>query len=333
MATFPERPIGSMTIALNSTVNFKLDRVAAYRYLILRFVVNLTTGATAPTYLEDALLKFIKNVKITRNGSDVKFSVSGRTMYLAEKIEKGTTPQKVDPTSSTTTTANATVQLIVDFASNRDNEKDVSALLIAKTLSQLDLDITFGDATTLASANAPTINLGSSTSFVTIEAKEVIGDIITTDGKQVDVLDSNPIDIYSIERTVPLDNAAHVSFDGDSQKENVTPAPSNILQNLFIVTDNNNAKSDAIITSLKIQREVGSPVRVIEKSYSVAHEETKNRYKQESLDVGVVFWDYLDKLAVGLINNGNEGDVKYRFLKASSTSANLVLLTRYVPSA
>lgn len=330
MATFPQRPLGSMTIALSSTVNFKLDRVAAYRRLTLKFVVNITTGASAPTYTEDALLRFIKQVKITRNGSDVKFVASAKAMFYVEKYEKGTAPYKVDPTTATTTTANAVVFLTIDFASNRKNIKDVSAVMKAKGLSQLDLDITFGAASDIASANAPTINTGATTSFVEIQCTEVIGDVVDSSGATVDVLASNPIDLRFQEQLIALDNSAHSSFDSDTQAINVTPAPATIVTEMFMWEDSSNNKSDTICTALKIQREVGAPVRIIEGSYDTLHQEVKAEYSQEALDTGIIFFDYLDKLAIGLINNGNEGDLKYRILKASSTTATLRRITRYV---
>lgn len=330
MATFPERPLGKIVFANNSTPNFKLDRVAAYRRLILRIVINITTLAAAPTYREDALLRLIKNVKITRNGHDVKYSLSSRMMYYIEKLTKGTAPHKIDPPTAVSTTADAILVLMVDFASNKTNEKDVSAILKGKGLDQLDLDIQFGDNTDLASANAPTINLGAAVSFVEIEVKEVVGDVVTADGKAVDVLDSAPLDIREIEREVVLDDSAHSSFDSDTQKENVTPAPANILANLLMPVDSSNNKSNTIITSFKIQREVGSPVRIIERTFNSLREENKTEYAQETLETGIVYLDYLDKLAVGLVNNGNEGDVKYRILKIASTSAKLRLASIYV---
>ena len=330
MATFPERKLGNITIANSTPVNFKLDRVAAYRWILLRFVLNLTTGATAPTYKEDALLRYFKKIKITRDGSDVKFDCSAKTTYYLAEKEKGTTPFKTDPTSATSTTADAILDLRIDFATNRINDKDVSALLKAKGLAQLDLDITFGDNSDLASANAPTINLGAAVSYVEVYCKEVIGEVVTSDDKVVDVLDSDPIDYYELERLIPLDNAAHVSMPNDTQKENVTPAPANLTANLFIVEDSSQNKSDAILTDIVIQKEVGNVVNIINRGWKSLREEQKTELQQESLATGVVLLDYIDRLGAGLLNDGNEGDIKYRFLKASSTSAQIRLFTRSV---
>lgn len=330
MATFPSRPLGSMTIA-TGLVNFKLDRVAAYRRITLKFVVNLTTATTPPTYNDDPLLAFIKQIQIVRNGADVKFNLSGKSMYYLEQTEKGTAPYYVAPTASGSTTANAIVFLMMDFASNRKNIKDVSAVMPAKPLSQLDLNITFGTNADIASANAPTINLGATTSFVEIQCTEVVGQVIDSTGAKVDILNSNPIDMRTIEQSIVLDAGGHTSYDADTQPINETPAPSTILAEMFIVLDDDTVKTDGILTSIKVQQEVGAPVRIIEGSYDTLHQENKAEYSQETLVTGLIFLDYLDKLAVGLINNGNEGDIKLRLLMAVAEGGGTLLRTvRYV---
>jgi hypothetical protein len=289
----------------------------------MRFVINLTTGATAPTYVEDDILKLIKKIKITQSADDIKTSVSGKMWWFVEKFEKKTDPYKVAPTTATTTTADAIVTLMADFAIDRTNENDTRALLHTrpngKQISNLELEITWGAASDIASANAPTINAASK---CIVETREASGtaEIIDKDGnkKLVNVNELLSRDIREIQDSVALLNNK-TSFDASSVPYNISPAPAVHMTHMLRINDAD-IRSDALVTSLKIQNEVGGTNRMIENSWNALKETTKTEYAQESLPTGILYLDFIDMFEGGLVHFGTEGDIKYRFLTSNGVT-------------
>ena len=308
------RPIGSVPFVVNSEQTLEIPRDKPIRRMILRFIINLTNGGTPPTFIEDDILKLIKKIRLVENGSDNKVNLPARTMFFVEQFEKGTRPFKIDPETGAGVTADAIVTLQMDFASDRLNENDLSALLQSRRLSSLDLEIDWGDAADIASANAPTINAG--VSECEVEIREVSG-TIRRENRDISVFDLDTIDIIEQTEILPID-ANHDSFDSDTLPKDVKPAPANILTNMFIVLDDG-VRSNARVTDFKTQRESPDTVRILERTFNSLFEATKTEYAQEALPTGVLYVDWVDKLAGGLINAGNEGDIKFRFLTAGIT--------------
>jgi len=296
----------------------------AIRAIVLRFFVEIVNAASVPVLIEDDILKIIKKVKLTRNGSNVKYDMDGRMMFYVEKLTKGTAPDKVAPSVAMSATATAEVTLRIDFATNRLNQRDTSALLKTRgpRLSSLVLEITWGDIADVESANPGVITVANSGVEVALE--EVTG-TTTQGGAEVDVNtpDYTPIDYIETTRSIDLELAAKTSFDNDTQKENVIPAPSNLVSNLMLV-DDAAVRSDALITDFKIQRESPFQKRIIQRRWGHFVKENKAEYSQETRSVGIAYFDYVDLLGIGLINNGAEGDVKYRFLKIASASGDKI---------
>jgi len=333
-----ERPIGNVPYVTNTTQTLIIPRDKPIRRIVMRVVLNLTTGGVAPTYTEDDILNVIKKIRLVMNGNDNKFNVNARLWFYVEMFEKGTQVQRVAPTSSISTTADAVVTLIADFAQDRKNEDDFSALLPARRLSSLNLEIDWGGTTDLATANAPTINVASR---IIVEIRECYGTIdeFNADGtvtKSTDVNDADYFDIREGMDTLPID-ANYSSFDNSSLKKNVIPAPSTILTNAFLVRDQTSPagnKSNALVTDLKIQRESPFVVNILQRTFLSLWGEIKPEYSLESPPTGIIYLDYVDKFSGGLVNNGNEGDIKYRFLTAGFVSGQAIdIFTRSVSTA
>lgn len=324
MPTFTQRPLENIEFKSNETKSLAIPRDMAIRAIVLRLFVEIVNTATPPTLIEDGLLKLFKKIKLTRNGSDVKFDMSCQMMNYVAKYTKGTAPNRVDPITGASTTATSEVLLRLDFATNALNQRDTTALLKTRgpRLSSLVLAITFGDLDTIASANPGAIT--EANSGVEVALEEVTGNVIQG-GNEVDVNSPGyqPIDYREVSRSVDLEVSAKGSFDDDTQKENVIPAPSNIVRNAFLVLDAG-VKSDALVTDFKIQRESPIQRRIIQRRWLNFKKEQKAEYQQESLDIGFLYLDYVDLLGIGLINNGAEGDVKYRFLKIASATGDLL---------
>lgn len=329
MVDWTQRPIGEIPFVANSPQKLALPRDKSYRRIIMRFVINLTTGATAPTYLQDDITRLIKKIEILKSADDIVTSISGRLWWFIEKFEKKTDPYYVAPTSATSTTADAIVTLMADFAIDRTNENDTRALLHTRPnnhqLSNLELKITWGSASDIASANAPTINAASK---CIVEAREASGTAVLADGSQVNVNQLPTRDIREIEDVIPLLNNK-TSFDASSVPYNISPAPAVHMTHGLLVSDAG-VRSDALVTSLKIQNEVGGTNRMIENSWNALKESTKTEYAQESLPVGFLYLDHLDMFDGGIVHLGTEGDLKYRLLTSNGVTEGTDVVNLFV---
>lgn len=309
--SWQERPVGTIPYTSGQLgAKLQIPRDNPIRWLALRFRFGLTTGGSAPTYNEDDILNLIKKIRLVMGGNDIKYNVSGKVAFYVEKFEKKTQPNKVAPTSSTTTTADAIVTLMIDFATNRLNENDKTALLLADTLSSLDLLIDWGTASDLASANAPTINA----SEVTVEMREY-ADLPVDPKTNLRNQKLSVRDIREVEDSITL-VANKNSFDTSSIAYNIVPSPSTIMTHGFLVVASG-VKSNTDVTNIKVQKEKGGKKAILERSFNVLHEEMKVRYAQETLDTGFLYLDYVDRLEGGLQNLGNEGDTRLRLLTSS----------------
>lgn len=330
---FNERPIGQIDYVTNFTKFLDIPRDRAIRRMVMRFILNLTTGGVAPTYTEDDILNVIKKIRCVLNGNDNKFNTSARLWFYVEEFEKSTEVRRVAPTSSVSTTADSEVVLIADFAQQRLNEDDISALLPARRFASIRLEIDWGGTTDLATANAPTINASSR---CLVEIREATGeDVILINGeeKKTKIDDMNFQDIREGMDTLPID-ANYTSFDNSTLKKNVIPAPAQIRTHLLLVRDEtapSGNKSNALLTDIKIQKEVGRARNILQRTFLSLFGEQKVEYALEALPTGVIYIDWMDKLIGGLINSGNEGDVKFRFLTAGFVAGqNIDIFTRHV---
>lgn len=312
MTNWQERSLSTIPFVSGATnQKLQLPRDNPIRWIALRFRFGLTTGAAAPTYTEDDILNLIKKIRVVANGNDIITNVSGRMAFYIEKFEKKTQPFKIAPTTAVSTTADAVVTVVIDYALNRLNENDKSALLLADTKGSLDLLIDWGSVTDLASANAPTINA----SEVTVEIRELAN--LPRDAKtNVRTQKLRVNDLREIEDSIAL-LASKTSFDSSSISYNIIPAPSTIFTHGFMVLAGT-TKTNADVTSIKVQKEKGGKFGILERSFNVLREEMKTRYEQESLDTGFLYLDYIDRLEGGLPNQGNEGDMRLRLLTSAS---------------
>jgi hypothetical protein len=320
MTEWQERPVGTIAFAASSKGTLDIPRDNPIRRIIMRFRFGLTTGASAPTYKEDDILNLITKIRLVMEGNENKFNISGRLWWFLEKFEKKTKPYYVAPPTAISTTADSIVTLIADFATDRTDENDITALLMAQDMGSLKLEIDWGASTDLASANAPTINA----SECTVEIREALAAPITVDPqtRQYKIGDRNLRDIREIQDSIPL-SASKTSYDSSSVAANVTPTNATIMTHLLLVrVASNNTKSDALVTSIKLQREKGGKFPIIERAYNLLREETKPEYSQETLDTGILYLDWVDKLEGGLISTGNEGDLKIRMLTSATVASN-----------
>ena len=342
MVRFHERLIG--TIAFDeSTTNgggnassdgFVIPRDKPIRRIVLRFFWSITNGGSG-VLDEDGVLNLIKGIRLVADGNRTLVHLNGRMANFLEKYEKGTAPYLVDGTEANET-ATATVTLALDFSLNRKLEKDLSALLMAHRFSSLRLFVDWG-----AVADAYSVTTGTSFTDANcgceVEIREVSGVVEAGDVGQPEgsnIRDANPPQIIEQIKTVDLE-ASRLEFDSDAQAIDITPAPSNVLTHALMVLDND-ARTNSRVTDIKYQRQSPETENLFERDWDVLWAENKTEYSIETLDMGFLLFDFLDKIGVnGLRNVGNAGDIKLLLKTDASVNESqddIVIFTRSVAS-
>lgn len=341
MLQWTERPIGTIAYASDGNEHpLDIPRDNAIRRIYMRTDVNLTNGASAPTFKEDDIMNIIKKIRIEEDGANNRINLNARLWYYIEYYEKSSKPQYTAPVTTVSTTYDAFVTLVADFATDRDNEYDISAILQTSALSSLKLWVTWGLATDIASANQPTVNASTN---MEIEIREVFGtfDWTKPDGTTATGVDINDPTQYQPKRytetftTVTID-ANHSSFDADTLPYNVAPTPSTIVSQAIMVLDQNNLKNNTLVTDFKVQRESPYQLRHIQRKWFSMWDSLKVQQKlEEGTVTGFIFLDWIQiSGGSGLVNNTKDGDIKYRFLIANySAGQTLNIFTRSFPVA
>jgi hypothetical protein len=291
------------------------------------FAVNVTQPATTPTATQDTLLQFIKSIALNLGSNQYKFSVDAAKWFFVEKTEKGTAPANdlVLPGASTSKTLY--VQLNADFAINNKDDTDIRALLATKSLTTLRLEVTWGAAADLASANAPTVNVGSTQSYCQVELRTAFDDQKPDDFNDK----SNFIDIRESVGQYTY-GQAYSSYDTSVFEQSITPTGALLLTSLLLCRDNvTTQRSDSKVTAIKVEDTKGQGYKYLQRAYTLIHNGYKAEYSLESIDTGIVYIDWVDELGVGLPNYDPQGTLKWRFLTNAPSSGNDIIeyFTRY----
>lgn len=329
---FREIPVGTMAFLVNDTTTKKIPRVNAIRRIMLRIFVEVVENNTAdPTEQEDTILKIIKKIRLVIDGDENKINVDARKLFYVEKIEKGTEPPtNKDDNQAINTTKTWYVNLALDFATNRRDETDMSALLAARKYAKLDLEIDWGDKDDMFSANTSGVTLTVANSGCEIEIREVID----TENKvsfAKGQLDKGFIDMRESTFAKDVDKA-YGNFDDDALEIDIKPAPVTILKHLLLALDQNDVLSNtASITDIAVIDTRGAGETILKRDLVMLNREMKTEYSLESSDVGVILLDWIDKLGGGLANIDTEGALKFKFKAgAPSGTPKVQGFTRYI---
>ena len=324
-----ERPIDTIAFDEDSVKKIDIPRDNPIRRIICEFFIKIVNPTGTTTASDDDILEIATSCKLIMNGKDVKFSKSTRQWYYMEKDDKGTSPYKdaLILTASITTTHRFV--LVHDFASDPLDRQDITALLPANRLSSLKLEITWGALSTILSSTDDATTITDADSGVDVEIREVSG-TVEKDGSLIDIADLPFAEIREDSDATGIP-PSKTSFDSSTFKKDITPAPANILKVLLLVLDND-VRTNSFITEIKIQREKGGNKRLYHRTWDSLWRENKAEQGLESAVTGVLALDFVDIFGRGLINRGNEGDIRWRFLTGSTTESadNLEILTRYI---
>lgn len=326
LAIFNERNVQhSETLGDNNVLKINIPRSKMIQQIIIRTTIEVTTLTTAPTYHEDSLHAIIQKIELLGDGGEVIRSLTGTLHYFIEKIEKGVAPENVALPAGTATTAKGFVTMIMDFRSNRKDEKDISALLPARRFDELVLQITLGDKDDIASAAAPTINWSNSAVDV---------DIIEVSGSGI--FQTNFADIREAYKEVTM-SAAKATFDSDDNQDNVLPIGTQVLAQAILAIDNS-VRSDSIITDVMLKRSSPITDEIFKRNFNRLQQENRVNHEIETMVTGFLWIDYRRKLNRALDRKSkiqdlepNAGDVTLHSLNGSVTATSkYFLFTRWI---
>ena len=298
-----EKSFITKTLVQNLANLIELHQNGAYRSIKGKLTLDMTNTATPPTFIEDGLLKFIKALGVRKNGKVFRHNVPLRIHYYVEMAIKGKPPKKTDPVTTASATYNAIVYFTIDFAKDKLNEFDLSALQQTKNLSQFELVVQTGTVSDIASANAPTIN------SVTLDIATRYFTGTTNDG--YDINDDSLVTLRNITETTEDINLEvnRLIYDKSSQDVPLV-AGSRILETAFILTDNG-VRSDSRITDLKFKRIRPNEDEILETTWDNLHGNNITEYNIENDVVGFSIIDWKEKLdpVNGLITGARTNDV------------------------
>ena len=319
--------IGTIPFVANSTQKLDIPRNNAIRRISARVFVEVV-ATTAPTEIEDTILKILKKMRLVIDGDDNKFNVDAQKLFYMEKYEKGTEPEtNKDDDQGGSSTKTWYVQLNHDFAQNRLDLTDSSALLPAKKFSQLVYEIDWGAVADMFSAGSPTITAANS--GVEVEITEVI-DTDNNDGFARGTKQA----FADIRETISEESISKIftNLEEDALNHDIKPVPSIVQKQLLLVKTSAGLITDANVSDFALVDVRGSGKTMQRGEFLAWKRDQKAELQLESIDVGVLLLDYIEFLRGGLANIFNEGDMKLKF-KTAIGSGKVEILTRFVSRA
>lgn len=323
---FRDLPQSTIAFTPNEKVTFKIPRVNAIRWIDMRFFIEIVSGGSEPAEIQDTILNIIKKVKLIIDDDDTKINVDGRKLFFLEKIEKGTEPtNNKDDDQSTSVTKQWYVQMRLDFANNRLSESDVSALLPARLFSKLDLEIEWGDEDDMFSANPGTLTVANSGCKIAIrEAFDTENKVAFAKGQA-----GGGFDDFRLTTNVIDVDATHTNLTDDALENAIRPGNRLISKHLIMTKDSGGDRVDDAIEKLLLEDTRGAGKSLIKSDWDMLNGYLKAEYQLESLDAGIAYLDYLDKLA-GFLAIDAESSIMWKIQNIAPTGTEkFEVLTKY----
>jgi len=329
---FREIFVKKLTFVASDKSTIEIPRVNAIRWLLLNCYITFVENNTAnPTEIEDTILRAIKKIKLIIDGDDTKINVDARKLFFMEKIEKGAEPaNNKDSLLGQNATLKYYVQLRLDFATNKLDQTDISALLPSKKYAKLDLEIEWGGIADVFSANTGGVSITVASSGCDVEMREAyLDDLVENDkfarGELMAFRD------YRLGVQSKKIDRAYTNVSDDAFELEIKPAPTKILKQLVFIKDTNGLKSNAPITDLSVQDVRGAGTTYLKRKVETFNREMKNEFQIESLDAGAILIDWVEKNAGGLDNLDTEGSLKFKCVTPAPTAnETLEVLTQYL---
>ena len=297
-----ERPLGTLILKDNEKDNiFRLAQDGAYRWIHGKIKLNLTNGATAPTFREDDILRYISSIGIRRNSKFFKYNLPLDIINIKSLYDTSKPLFKVEPSAVADATYDVEIDFVIHFAERIFNDSDVSALLQTKNLTNLELVVSTGDKDDIASADAPTINSRS----IELDCRDYTGDI---DGK--DINDDAQIKLTDVHEVIEEINLEKNRTQYRNPQTIDLTAGSSVLEQIMIVKDNGTRSND-LVTDFKVRRVRNPRGDFIEKNWKNANSKNKDDYGLDYPVTGVFKYNWTEQLGskFGLITGSKSTEV------------------------
>jgi hypothetical protein len=284
------------------------------RRITLSFFVDYTTITTIATAKNDDLLNLVKRVQLIFNGATTKFDVDLKTYFFASTFQNGTKLSRDAFNVAISANNIAKITMTIDFAQLKNNLTDFSGLFNAPAFSSLQLKLQWGDIGDVVSTATTTIN-SAKCELATTEVYD--------NGQGENQLDEVVLSAQDIREGVDVTNItkAFGSFGGDELEAKILPVPSTILEHCLVTqnftTSTNPARSDALITQLRLENVRGGEELIFYDTWLNWKTQNKAEYGLTSADVdaGTIFISWNELRLAGLLNNVVDA-LKYKFLTA-----------------
>lgn len=290
---------------LNTTGSIDLPRDRYIRQLDIRLVVNHTNAATAPTWIRNAPLGIMKELRLVANGNDNRVVIKPTDQYDINTFDFQGVPPRLTQYSTVSSTGDSIAEFSIPFAFEPLNPTDLAEVLEALEFSSLKLYVDFGAASDIASANAPTI--------VSVSCQATLREV-----------DLTSADLRSI--------GTHLIFKRTYEQQTISAAASDmtfvkdipvgaIIRRIPMFVVNNSLLSNALVTYYKVTQESPISREVLPKTAweaSRAQDQREYTVPNASMPDGFTIMDF-EANPLNLKPPIKQGDIKFKATNIAPT--------------
>ena len=294
------RTLDTKSLTLNTTNTLELPRDYLIQQILLNFKLNMDTGASAPTYIEDAPHTIVKRMRlyVTGKRNEILYDVMPKAFVSLQEIDYRVTPYSDSLPGASQTGVDVNFVWKVDFRIDKSDMYDVMSSLDSYRYSSVRLEFEVGTASDLASANQPTIN--------SFDVTPTLIEFIPDD------FEFEPITKYVYVREVDIAN----SIDLETGK---------VLRRLgLLVKDASGNRSNTIVSKYEILKGANPIVPVV----SFSHSRFMDRIEYQGTNpAGFTMVDFANVNAIEgsqNLENAKEGDVKLKLTYSGSGKLELL---------
>jgi len=303
----------------NKTKKIKIPKNNFISEIKLRLEVKIVNTAVAPTNHEDNPMSIVKRIRLFAKGKDAIFDAQMSLRFYEQKYLSGTEPERATTSLTASATSTGIAECSIVFRVDENNLDDITALLPAHDLSDLDLEVDWGTNTDLQLTNAGTITAADS--FIKVSIVEA-----TLTEEDINKLKEQFGDAKVLNKVVRQaeHDIAGVN-DNFVFSKNITIG--NLIQRQLLQVWDNGVRNDTLVSRFKFKQY--SPVKkdLEDRNFPQSQSTDKRKYRLESVVKGITIIDWSDKGFLDLTDL-KDGDVKYEHNNIAKTgTAKIILLS------
>lgn len=302
----------------------KLPRDRFIRQIQMRLLLEIVNSASVPVNQEDNPMGIIRRARIIANGNDNRFEVPMALRFYELAYLAGTPPERVQTSLTASATSTGIAEITSDFAMDDLNLQDVSALLPAADLTDLELQVDWGVVGEVQITNPGTITVANSFVRVTVIEAELTQE-------DLDALRASFGEEKILKKVVKVAVFTRAAVSTNYTNSANVPVGALVQRHIIQALDGATPiRSDTVVSQFRFRQ--NSPVRkdIEERRWTESQAADKRKYHLETVIRGITTVDWTDK---GMLNLSDlkEGDLKYQENNAApvGTSNTTLLQTEY----